>query len=371
MFRVRTTMLMLVLAAGLAVVQPAQALDGWSHARILTVTNPGPALGDYQVRIVLDDANFDFAQAAPDGADLRVTELDLQTLLPYWIETWDPVAGNAVVWARVDSLPAAGTRELVLHCGNPTAADAGDGAATFLFYSGFEELVNLTTMNAPVPLVTPTYDGSGQVVHPDVVQVPGGWNGYEYWMAMTPYPNSNDDYENPSVLASHDNLTWVVPPGVTNPLAPEPPGHNDDTDMLLVDGQMIIYYNETNSDGNTYLKRLASTDGVSWGTAQTVITTPNYIMSPAVIHDGTQYIMWYVHSPGGCTSSYQNFYRRTSADGIAWGPAEPVTIEQPGRIPWHFDVQDTGDGLVMLFISYPVGSGCTNTQLYHATSADG
>lgn len=371
MIRFRATMLVLVLAAGLAVGQPAQALDGWSHARILTVTNPGAALVDYQVKIVLDDTNFDFAQAAPDGADLRVTDLDLETLLPFWIETWDPIAGQAVVWVRVDALPAAGTRDLVLHCGNPVADAAGDGAATFLFYSGFEELAGQTGMNAPTPLVTPTYDGSGQVVHPDVVHVPGGWNGYEYWMAMTPYPNSNDNYENPSVLASHDNLTWVVPPGVTNPLAPEPPGHNDDTDMLLVDGQMAIYYNETNSDGNTYLKRLASTDGVSWGTAQTVITTPNYIMSPTVIHDGTQYIMWYVHSPGGCTSSYQSFYRRTSADGIAWGPAEPVTLDHPGRVLWHLDVQMNGGLYSMVFISYPQGSSCGNTRLHYAESADG
>ena len=52
-------------------------------------------------------------------------------------------------------------------------------------------------MNAPAPLVTPTYDGSGQVVHPDVVHVPGGWNGYEYWMGMTPYPNGNNDLREP------------------------------------------------------------------------------------------------------------------------------------------------------------------------------
>ncbi|MFO7607812.1 MAG: DUF2341 domain-containing protein, partial [Candidatus Krumholzibacteriia bacterium] len=360
-----------ILALLLAAAPSAQALDGWSHARVLTVTNPGPALADYQVKIVLDDANFDFAQAAPDGADLRVTELDLQTLLPYWIETWDPVAGDAVVWVRVDTLPAAGSRELVLHCGNPAAAAAGDGAATFLFYSGFEELAGLTALNAPAPLVTPTYDGSGQVVHPDVVHVPGGWNGYEYWMGMTPYPNSNDDWENPSLLVSNDNLTWAVPPGVTNPLAPEPNGHNDDVDMLLVAGQMILYWVETNNDGLSYITRMDSFDGVDWGEPVVVLTIPNYVMSPAIVHDGQQFTMWYAQSPVGCTSSYQDILRRTSADGIAWGPAEPVSLEQPGRIPWHFDVQDTGNGLVMLFISYPVGSGCTNTQLYHATSADG
>ncbi len=193
-------------------------------------------------------------------------------------------------------------------------------------------------------------------MHPDVVHVPGGWNGYEYWMAMTPYPNSNDDYENPSVLVSNDNLTWVVPPGVTNPLAPEPPGHNDDTDILLVDGEMIIYYNETNNNGNTYLNRLASTDGAIWSAAQTVITMPNYVMSPAVIHDGSIYSMWYVRSAAGCTAASQDLYRRTSVDGINWGPEEACTFDHPGRVLWHLDVQMNAGQYTMLFISYPDGS---------------
>ncbi|RKZ19911.1 hypothetical protein DRQ50_01080, partial [bacterium] len=364
--------LALMLAACFVMVAPAaQALDGWDHAFPVTITNPGAAQVDYQVKIVLDAGNFDFTLARPGGADLRVTESDLVTLLPYWIETWDPSGQQGVVWVRVADLDAGGTRELVLHVGNVNADDAGDGEATFLFYSGFEELVDLDGGNAPVPLVTPTYEGSGQVVHPDVVHVPGGWNGYEYWMGMTPYPNSNDDYENPSLLVSNDNVAWVVPPGVVNPLAPEPQGHNDDVDMLLVDGEMILYYVETNNDGQSYLRRLASTDGVDWGELQLVLTIPNYVMSPAVIHDGTNYTMWYLQSPAGCTSSYQNIYRRTSADGVSWGPEQAVTLVQPGRIPWHFDVQFDGSLYTMLFISYPDGSSCGNTSLYHAESSDG
>jgi len=329
------------------------ALEGWDRGYRLQVVNPGPALDDYQVQVILDAANFDFGAAQPDGADLRVTEADLVTGLPHWIETWDPVGETAVVWVRVGGLAAGATRNLVLWSGNPSASSASDGAATFLFYSGFEELLSLAGMNAAEPQVTPTYDGSGQVVHPDVVHVPGGWNGYEYWMGMTPYPNGNQAYENPSVLATNDNATWVVPSGLTNPLAPTPAGHNDDVDMLLVGGEMVLYYVETNDDGQSYVTRFASTDGVDWGAPQVVLTIPNYVMSSAVTHDGTTWTMWYLQSPGGCTSSYQDIWRCTSSDGIAWGPAEAVTIVQPGRVPWHFDVQYDGSGYDMLFISYP------------------
>ncbi len=364
--------IVLTLTILLATSSPALALEGWTYACPLTITNPGPALADYQVEVVLDGANFDFEQARPDGADLRVTADDLTTVLPHWVESWDPGAGHAVLWVRVDSLPASGTRQLVLFCGNPAAEPTSDGAATFLFYSGFEELAGTTGLNAPTPLVTPTYDGSGQVVHPDVIRVPGGWNGYEYWMGMTPYPNSNDNYENPSILASHDNLTWVVPPGVTNPLAPEPAGHNDDVDMLLVGNQLVMYWVETNNDGSSYFQRLASADGADWGEPQVVLTVPNFVMSPTIVHDGELFTMWYAQSPAGCTSTYQDMLRRTSADGITWGPAEPVTLVQAGRVPWHFDVQRGDDGVyTMLFISYPDGATCNVTQLYHATSVDG
>ena len=67
-------------------------------------------------------------------------------------------------------------------------------------------------MSTPVP-----YIGS-ELVHPDVLHVPSGWSGYEYWMAVTPYPGSDSRFENPSIYASHDGETWVTPAGASNPI---------------------------------------------------------------------------------------------------------------------------------------------------------
>ena len=54
-------------------------------------------------------------------------------------------------------------------------------------------------LNASTPLTTPTYDGSGETVHPaviDAIAATGSiWNGHRYWMAVTPYPSTNDDFE--------------------------------------------------------------------------------------------------------------------------------------------------------------------------------
>ena len=50
---------------------------------------------------------------------------------------------------------------------------------------GFSAAVADGYMSTPVP-----YVGS-ELVHPDVLHVPSGWSGYEYWMAVTPYPGSD------------------------------------------------------------------------------------------------------------------------------------------------------------------------------------
>jgi len=370
-FRISLLIAFLFLGGALTKKAQAQNVADWSYIFNVTVSNPGSALEDYQVKVVLDGNNFDFTKAKPDGSDLLFSDLDNTVFYPYWIENWDSNTEHGVIWVRLPYISGGETTIINMLTGNPNAAPRSNGNETFIFYSGFEELDSLSGMNAPEPLMTPTYDGSGQAVHPDVVHVPDGWNGYDYWMVMTPYPNSSDFYENLSILASNDNQNWIVPPGVTNPLAPTPNGHNDDPDMLLVDGEMIIYYNETNDDGNTYLNRLASIDGINWGTPQTVITLPNYIMSPSVIYEDSVYTMWYVRSPAGCTSSYQDFFLRKSTDGFNWGPEQPANLELSERILWHVDVQKMDSLYTMLFISYPEGSTCSHSQLYYAESADG
>jgi hypothetical protein len=361
-------MLACALSAGSA---NARDYAEWRFCRPLDIDNSGHphTLYDHPVRVVLTGDDFDFAEARPDGADLRFAGSDRATELHHWIEFWSVAAESAVVWVEVPVLPAAAVEILYLYHGHDNAPSVSDGDATFLFFDDFEDF-SVGGLNAPSPLVTPTYEGSGQVVHPDVVRVPGGWMGYEYWMAMTPYPNGNDDYENPSVIVSQDGIGWIEPPGIVNPLAPEPPGHNDDPDMLLVDGVMRIYYNETNSDGTTYMSLLTSTNGVDWTGPDTVFTRSNYVMSPTLLYEDGLFYMWYVHSPGGCSAAQQDFYLRTSVDGVTWGPEQPVAIPHPGRVPWHFDIVKVGAKYIMLYIAYPDGSSCGNTSLYYAESDD-
>src|SRR5690348_1682788 len=72
--------------------------------------------------------------------------------------------------------------------------------------------------NADAFQITPTYDGSGQVTEPSILEFPGEWHGFRYWLVVAPYPHSNDLDENPSILTSQDGLHWSAPPGIENPL---------------------------------------------------------------------------------------------------------------------------------------------------------
>ena len=76
--------------------------------------------------------------------------------------------------------------------------------------------------------------------------------------------------------------------------------------MLLVDGEMVLYYVETNNDGQSYLTRFASTDGVDWGAPAGRADHPQlrHVAGGGPRRD--ELTMWYLQSPAGCTSSYQD-----------------------------------------------------------------
>lgn len=109
----------------------------WQHHQplILNTTSSGVPLAEMvtavPVAVRLDASTFIFADAAPDGADIRLSKPE-GTPLPCEIEFWDRVAQRALVWVLVDTvLPNNDTQRIYLHSGNPTAPSVSDGAAVF------------------------------------------------------------------------------------------------------------------------------------------------------------------------------------------------------------------------------------------------
>ena len=141
---------------------------------------------------------------------------------------------------------------------------------------------------------TPTYDGSGRVVHPSIVDMgPKRWNGYRWWVIDTPFPQSDDTLENPSISASHDRVNWEFPPGLVNPIDPWPGlvgSYNSDPELVWdPEGQrMVAYWRETYPDVNAPTRPIwtaVSSDGVTWEhqpTPTLVVPMTGPVVSPCV-----------------------------------------------------------------------------------------
>jgi hypothetical protein len=255
-----------------------------------------------------------------------------------------------------------------------TANVTGSGtweAGTYTWDGTNDEKHHMATM-----LNIETYDGSDESVHPSVVYVPGGLGGYNWWMIVTPYPNSNDQVENPSVFASNNGIDWEVPSGVTNPIF----GPTADSGSFLADPCLLIIDNHGQKELWLYwlyvhqtndvieVRHSRSTDGVTWDSEQTVIATTFAagFVSPALFHDGSKFVMLSVHRENRVIE------RRTSIDGVNWSSATSPTVNGLGsRFPWHMDAEMIGSTVYILLTSVPTETGITGGRIHLASSSDG
>jgi biopolymer transport protein ExbB len=130
----------------------AQTFDAgdWPHkSKVAIDTTPTGAeikegLARLPLALRLHTGNFAFAEAKPDGSDLRVTAADGKTLLPFQIESYDAANELAVIWVQLPKLvPNFRGDAFTLHWGNPksTAPDNSRGAydASQIFVLHFSE----------------------------------------------------------------------------------------------------------------------------------------------------------------------------------------------------------------------------------------
>ncbi len=100
-------------------------LAGWQYAIKITVdhTKIDADLTDFPMLVKLNSDNFDFSKANSDGSDIRFTDSDGVTLLPYEIEAYDSTNQKAEVWVKIPSISSTADTEFYLYFGNPSASD--------------------------------------------------------------------------------------------------------------------------------------------------------------------------------------------------------------------------------------------------------
>lgn len=113
--------------------------DDWAFRKELTFdlsaagANVPANATDVPVLVRLSIANFPyFADARPDGADLRFIAGDDKTPLTFHVEKFDSQAQIALLWVRLPQLTGgANADRIYLYYGNPEGASAGDPAGTY------------------------------------------------------------------------------------------------------------------------------------------------------------------------------------------------------------------------------------------------
>lgn len=111
---IRTALVILVLLLTSSLCQAAWLDNNWSYRNPVSISNStGIELTNYQVQITLD-SSFSFSKARSDGSDIRVTNVDGATVLPFWVESWSVPLKKASIWVKVPSIPAVGTTLLFI-----------------------------------------------------------------------------------------------------------------------------------------------------------------------------------------------------------------------------------------------------------------
>ena len=125
-------------------------------------------------------------------------------------------------------------------------------------------------------------------------------------------------------------------------------------------------------DANINIWVAESTDGVNWSDKHKILSfvvTEEDAASPAIIWDGSQYVMWAVD----LTANQKVIKKRTSQNIYGkWSEPTICTIATPsGKEVWHLDVLYTGSQYLMLLLVGNPGEFGAGGLLYLASSNDG
>ena len=168
----------------------------------LAVTAP---VDSVPLLVRLHTGNFPFADARPDGTDLRFIAADDKTPLKYHIEKFDGLNELALVWVQVPRLTAGNKSDFVwLYYGNAAAAAGDDAKGTYdaaqgaVYHFGSNEtLPQDTTANANHAVRSSArpgaagliggalvFDGAGELVLPAKPSLQAGANGLtlSFWI---------------------------------------------------------------------------------------------------------------------------------------------------------------------------------------------
>lgn len=231
------------------------------------------------------------------------------------------------------------------------------------------------------PLNLPSVYGDTQAFHPSVLFFEKPWNGYQFWMAYSPYPQADDSKENPHIMASNDGVNWELPDGFSNPLDGKPDDYefhvcynsdpelvyNNDTDEIECWWRLVDDHND-----RMVLYRRRTSNGVVWTEKENMLETirsKNDYVSPTLLYENGVYRMWAVGD--GYKIKYNEWTPETG-----WAEVQYAQLKYTSDSirSWHIAIKHTQKGYEMILVSFNKKAdtyprGCM--PLYYAISEDG
>lgn len=234
---------------------------------------------------------------------------------------------------------------------------------------------NLKNFIANLPsdtlLTIRTYDGSNQVVHPDIL-----WDKDHLIMAITPYPFYEDSLENPCLYLSKDGLNFSEFSKGINPLVSVPPiDHNCDPDIIFdKDSNLLIYYLETQrpySNKVICLKQNRSTNKFERKIVlnYNLLENEHLILSPSIAQLKNDYNLFFVDM-----NLTKNRIKSIKSSSLAYfdkKKTKTIHLKFPSYYsPWHLDVIKSGEIYYLLTNGYYGKQEDDNYSLFLAESKD-
>lgn len=220
-------------------------------------------------------------------------------------------------------------------------------------------------------LEIPTYDGSGQAVHPDILiqnMQP------EYIIVFTPYPDTIDKYENPSILVSNNGIKFHEEESGLNPLVPCPEiDHNDDPDIILENNVYNIIYLETLRPEKQNICLLRSSDRINWKkmiihTEDLISTSDKFMLSPSLIHYNDSTLLYYVNK-NTKTGHRIEYIKGDNIENLNFDEIILPNMQDMNFVPWHVDViKDENSVYYMLISAVTKINGINSYSLHIAKS---
>jgi len=319
-------------------------LEGYDYRTSIDIKGSTTELTNFQVKLTIQgndkqQSNYiDFQKVGDNGKDVRFTDKDRTTKIPYWIQSWDDTQKTATIWIKIPTIPTSGTT-IYMYYGKASATLKSNFNNTFTKdyeESGLAALYHMdegsgtTTDDSSANNNDATLKAAGE---PAWLGSDGGqWDGRPDITFSTGDSltfDGQDDYlsaSNSSSLNITDNITiesWVKGSAADFSAAKRTTSsYGKYTPQLQVVGSKI-YYAWYEYDGSKTQIWTASmdTDGTDWEADQRRTNAYNKYAPQFQVVGTKIYYVWYEHDG----SDYQIWTASMDTDGTDWDDQQMTT----------------------------------------------